>query len=308
MRVLVTGGAGFIGSHVVDAYLDAGHEVTVVDDLSSGRRENVDKRARFEKTDIRAGGLELLFAELRPEVLSHHAAQMDVRRSVADPRFDAEVNIIGLINLLECARKHGTRRVIFASSGGAAYGDTDRLPTPETHELQPASPYGVAKASSELYLSCYRQMYGLDFVALRYANVYGPRQSPHGEAGVVAIFATRCLKRQPRTINGDGKQTRDYVFVGDVARANVSALEAPCGRYNIGTGVETDVNALDALIAKAAGETTPPLRGPAKVGEQQRSCLDASLAAKTLNWKPEVPLAAGIAGTVAWFSKSLPLP
>jgi UDP-glucose 4-epimerase len=306
MRIVVTGGAGFIGSHVVDTYIGAGHEVLVVDDLSTGRQENINPAARFERLDIRSPELWRLFGEFRPEVLNHHAAQMDVRKSVSDPRHDADINIGGFLNLLEASRRQGLKRVVFASSGGAAYGDVDQLPTPETVATAPASPYGVAKVASELYLGCFQQMYGVDFVALRYANIYGPRQSSQGEAGVVAIFTSRCLSGGTCVINGDGKQTRDYVFVTDVARANLAALTAPGGRYNIGTGLETDVYDLHGIIAKATGSRTPAVFAPKKTGEQKRSCLDASLASRVLGWRPQVELEAGIAKTVEWFKARPP--
>ena len=225
MKILVTGGAGFIASHIADAYLAAGHEVVVLDDLSSGKRANVPAAAKFYPADIRSPETREIVRNERPEVISHHAAQMDVRRSVADPGFDAEVNVLGFINLLEAAREVGVRKVIFASSGGAVYGEQVEFPASESHAHDPLSPYGITKATGEHYLYYYRAVHGLPYVALRYANVFGPRQDPHGEAGVVAIFTERLLAGQAPTINGDGGQTRDYVFVADVVRANVAALE-----------------------------------------------------------------------------------
>ena len=253
MKILVTGGAGFIGSNVSDAFVGEGHDVVVVDDLSGGKREQVPEAARFYQADVQdADALRQIFASEAPEILVHHAAQMDVRRSVADPSFDARVNVVGLLNLLEAGREKGLRRVLFASSGGAGYGEQDEFPAPETHKIAPVSPYGVSKMASELYLSCYRAMYGLEYAAMRYANVYGPRQDPHGEAGVVAIFTQRVLAGEPSTINGDGKQTRDYVFVGDIVRANVKlAVSDWSGSLNLGTGIETDVNQLYAGICEA---------------------------------------------------------
>jgi UDP-glucose 4-epimerase len=306
MKILVTGGAGFIGSHVAEAYVNAGHDVVVVDDLSSGKRAQVPAGARLIELDIQDPRIREVFRDERPELLSHHAAQMDVRRSVADPLFDASVNIMGLLNLLEGAKEVGTRRVLFASSGGAGYGEQDEFPAPETHKLEPVSPYGVSKRASELYLNCYRALTGLEYVAMRYANVYGPRQDPHGEAGVVAIFALKLLSGEKPTINGDGKQTRDYVYVGDLVRANVAlATHAYCGPMNFGTGIETDVNRLFAHIRTACGVDAPEQHGPAKPGEQKRSVISPRLAEQVLGWRPEVGLAQGIESTVAFFRNKL---
>jgi UDP-glucose 4-epimerase len=305
MKVLVTGGAGFIGSHIADAYVAAGHEVVVVDDLSSGKRHQVPSGARFVQMDIRDPKIREVFADEKPELLSHHAAQMDVRRSVADPQFDASVNLMGFLNLLEAGRSNGLRRVLFASSGGAAYGEQDEFPAPESHKLEPVSPYGVSKRASELYLSCYRAMYGIEYVAMRYANVYGPRQDPHGEAGVVAIFTLKLLRGEQPTINGDGKQTRDYVFVGDLVRANVAlATDAYVGPMNFGTGIETDVNQLFGHIRTACGVDAPEQHGEAKPGEQKRSVISPALAGKVIGWRPEVALADGIATTVDFFRQA----
>jgi UDP-glucose 4-epimerase len=302
MKILVTGGAGFIGSHVVDAYVAAGHEVLVVDDLSTGKRENLNPKAKFHQLDVQDPRVIELIRDERPAVLNLHAAQMDVRRSVADPVFDARVNVIGLIQCLEGARKANVRRVIFVSSGGAAYGEQEAFPAPETHPTNPVSPYGVSKRAGELYAFFYQAEYQLPFFALRYANVYGPRQDPHGEAGVVAIFAGKMLRGEPITVNGDGKQTRDYVFVGDVVQANLAALERePCGAVNIGTGVETDVNRLAELMLEAAGSRSEVKHGPAKAGEQRRSVIDHAKAAERLGWRPSVPLAEGLRRTVEWF-------
>jgi len=302
MKILVTGGAGFIGSHVVDAYVAAGHEVVVVDDLSTGKRENLNPKATFHQLDIQDAKVIDLIRDERPAVVNLHAAQMDVRRSVADPVFDARVNVVGLIQCLEGARKANVRRVIFVSSGGAAYGEQEAFPAPETHPTNPVSPYGVSKRAGELYAFFYRAEYQLPFFALRYANVYGPRQDPHGEAGVVAIFAGKMLRGEPITVNGDGKQTRDYVFVGDVVQANLAALERePCGAVNIGTGIETDVNRLAELLLQAAGSKSDVKHGPAKQGEQRRSVIDCGKAAERLGWRPSVPLAEGLRRTVDWF-------
>lgn len=301
MKIVVTGGAGFIGSHVTDAYVDAGHDVVVVDDLSTGREENLNARARFVRLDIRdCAAVGAIFARERPEVLNHHAAQMDVRRSVASPVWDAGINVIGLLNLLEAGRASGLQRAIFASSGGTVYGEPERLPVGEEAPTAPRCPYGVSKLAGEHYLGYYAAVHGIKTAVLRYANVYGPRQNPHGEAGVVAIFAGQLLGGGQPAINGSGEQTRDYVYVGDVARANLLALDRDlAGPINIGTGVETDVNRLFALIAATTGVERPPGYGPPKQGELRRSALDPRRAASQLGWQPEVPLAEGLARTVA---------
>jgi UDP-glucose 4-epimerase len=302
VKVLVTGGAGFIGSHVCDAFVNAGHEVIALDNLSSGKRENLDPRVRLAVRDIRSPEAAELIRNERPQVICHLAAQMDVRRSVEDPRFDAEANILGMLNLLEAARISGVKKVIFSSTGGAIYGEQDVFPAPESHATRPVSPYGVSKASGELYLGYYRAQYGLPYVALRYANVYGPRQNPHGEAGVVAIFAQRLVAGQPCTIFGDGGQTRDFVFGPEVARANLLAFEKDyVGAVNIGTGIETDINRLYAGLAEAAGSTAQVTHAPGKPGEQRRSCIDPSLAKKVLGWEPTVGLSEGLRKTVEYF-------
>ncbi len=301
-RILVTGGAGFIGSTVADLFLGAGWEVVVLDDLSSGKRENVPAAARFYPCDVRSAAAAEAIQRERPDVLCHHAAQIDVRRSMADPRFDCDVNLGGLLNVVAAAVRAGVGQVLFASSGGALYGDTDQLPTREDHPARPASHYGAAKAAGELYLGVFRQAHGLKVASLRYANVYGPRQDPRGEAGVVAIFCGRLLEGRPCIVNGDGAQTRDYVHVDDVARANLLAAERGFdGALNVATGVETDVNAVHALLARAAGVEARPEFGPAKPGEQRRSCLDASAAARAIGWRPTVGLDDGLARTLAWF-------
>jgi len=302
MKILVTGGAGFIGSHVVDAYVAAGHEVVVVDDLSTGKRENLNRQARFVEADILDPATAELIRQERPDVVNHHAAQIDVRRSMADPRYDVDVNLGGLVNLLAAAARAGVRHVLFASSGGAAYGETDRIPTPEDEPTRPVSVYGASKAASELFLGVWRASHGITFTALRYGNVYGPRQDPHGEAGVVAIFAGRLLDGQPCTVNGDGTQTRDYVYVEDVARANLLAAEKRYdGALNVGTGVETDVNRIYRVLADAAGVAGEPAHGPAKPGEQLRSCIDPSAAGRILGWRPEVSIEVGLRRTLEWF-------
>ena len=301
MRALVTGGAGFIGSHITDAVIDAGHTVTVIDDLSRGRREQVNPAATFVALDITSPELAAAFADAHPDVIFHAAAQIDVRESVRDPLHDADVNVVGTVNVLSAAVDAGARRVIFASSGGAIYGDTDVIPTPEEHPCRPESPYGTAKLCGEAYGGTFSRQAGLEFVGLRYANVYGPRQDPHGEAGVVAIFATRLVHGQAVVINGDGTQTRDYVHVHDVVRANLAAVDGPTGVYNLGTGVETDVNTLYRMLAAASGVNAVARHGPAKSGEQRRSCLDTTAARERLGWKATVTFADGVLSTVEYF-------
>jgi UDP-glucose 4-epimerase len=302
VKILVTGGAGFIGSHVVDAFVAGGHEVHVVDDLSTGHRENLNPGARFHQLDIQDPGTADLIRAERFDVLDLHAAQMDVRKSVADPLHDARINILGTINLLEAARTAGVKRVLFVSSGGAAYGEQEVFPAPESHPTNPLSPYGCSKRAGELYAFYYHAEYRMPFVALRYANVYGPRQDPHGEAGVVAIFSEKLLRNEPITINGDGKQTRDYVFVGDVVRANVLALEARAtGPFNVGTAVETDVNELARVLVEVTGSRSEVRHGPAKPGEQRRSVIDFRRAEAELGWRPGVPLADGLSQTIEFF-------
>ncbi len=306
MKILITGGAGFIGSNIVDAYLGQGHDVWVLDDLSTGRVSNLNPRARFVKADIRdSAAVSGLFQKERFDVMNHHAAQMDVRRSVSDPVFDASVNLLGVLTLLEAAVRGGVAKVIFASSGGAIYGEQDYFPADEKHPTRPISPYGVAKLSTEQYLFYYKAVYGLPYVCLRYANVYGPRQNPEGEAGVVAIFASRMLKGEHPVINGDGKQTRDYVFVGDVVRANLAALDVSASEiFNIGTGVETDVNTLFGHIRGLTGSSAPEVHGPAKKGEQLRSVLGSGKISAALGWKPSVTLEEGLRRTVEYFKRA----
>ena len=302
MRVLLSGGAGFIGSHVADHLLARGHEVAVVDNLSSGKKENIPEGTVFYEQDIRDGCANV-FEGFRPEALCHQAAQMDVRRSVREPNFDAEVNIIGTLSLLENCVRHGVKKVVFASTGGAIYGEQREFPATEDHPPYPLSPYGVSKLAGERYLHFYHAQYGLSYAALRYANVYGPRQDPHGEAGVVAIFSGNLALDKPSTINGTGQQTRDYVYAQDVAWANVLALEgdAPSGAYNIGTGIETSVNHLYELLHELSGKNLPPEHGPAKPGEQLRSSVDSTKAARVVGWHPETDLATGLEETLKFF-------
>jgi UDP-glucose 4-epimerase len=300
VKILVTGGAGFIGSHVVDRCVEAGHGVAVVDDLSSGQRQQVNAAARLHVVDIRTPALDDVFRGEAPEAVVHLAAQASVGRSVANPQLDAEINVLGSLNLLECARRAGTRRFVYISTGGAGYGDTDVVPTPESHPTRPVSPYGTSKVAAELYLGCWEALHGLSGVVLRLANIYGPRQNPHGEAGVIAIFTDRLLRGEPCIINGDGLQTRDYVYVGDVAEAALRALERPqvTGPINIGTGVETTVVALFEALRAAFGHGESH-HGPARPGEQRRSLLDASRARQVLGWTPRVGLDEGLRRTVA---------
>ena len=302
MRILVTGGAGFIGSHVVDAYLEQGHEVVVVDDLSTGRKTNLNPRAEFVEMDIQDERLSELFAKFRFDVVNHHAAQMDVRKSVVDPRFDARVNILGSLNLLENCVKHGVKKFIFASTGGAVYGEQETFPADETHPTWPLSPYGIAKLACEKYLFYYKEVHGLAHVILRYANVYGPRQNPHGEAGVVAIFTEKLLRGEQPIINGDGRQTRDYIHVQDLVRINLLALDYDQSDvFNVGTGRETDVNTLFHLLKQFTGSPAEEKHGPAKPGEQLRSCLSYAKAERTLGWRPQIDLNRGLESTVEYF-------
>jgi UDP-glucose 4-epimerase len=302
-HVFVTGGAGFIGSNIVDAYLARGWYVTVIDNLSTGKRRNVDPRAALHELDIRDPAAGDLIRELKPDVISHHAAQMDVRKSVDDPAADADVNVIGTLRLLEAAVDAAVKRVIFASTGGAIYGEPVEVPQTESHPLNPLSPYGCAKLAVERYLNYYRVVRGLSSVALRYANVYGPRQNAHGEAGVVAIFAAKLLDEQQVTINGSGEQTRDFVYVDDVVAANLAASDAEWqGEYNVGTGVETTVHELYDSLASIAGVETPALHAPAKEGEQLRSVLDGSRLRTLANLPERKPLPEGLKQTFDWFA------
>jgi UDP-glucose 4-epimerase len=311
-RALVTGGAGFIGSHVADLYLEHGYDVTVLDNFSSGRRENLPARATLAELDLTSPEAARVVRDGRFDVISHLGAQIDVRKSVADPMHDASINIVGTLNLIEAVRASGhATRFIFSSTGGALYGDFVTPPNVEEYPKDPESPYGIAKLSAELYLAYYARLHGLDTVALRYANVYGPRQDPHGEAGVVAIFCNRILTGQPLTVFGDGSQTRDYVFVKDVARANLAAatreLPAP-GRldargFNIGTGIETSVIQLAEALQKSAGSSVPINPAPLRPGEQQRSAVRIDKAQQVLGWKPTVGLHEGLEETFAFFAE-----
>ena len=302
MRVLVTGGAGFIGSHIVDACVAAGHEVTVVDDLSTGHRENVNAKARFLPLDVRSEEIDALFRESRFEVVSHQAARGNVRASMEDPWVYADVNVRGGINLLEAARRHGVRKIVYSSTGGCVYGELQYWPADERHPIRPRDPYGASKASFELYLPVYEMNYGLQYTILRYPNVYGPRQDPFGEAGVVSIFAGQMLLGKPTIINGDGEQSRDYVFVGDVVQANVLALEGGDNDvFNLGWGRGTTVNEIFHGLRALTGYAGEEHHGPAKLGEVRRNDLDASKIKSALGWKPRVALEEGLRRTVEFF-------
>jgi len=319
MRVLVTGGAGFIGSHLIDQLIAAGHEAAALDDLSSGSRSNLPDRVPLYHVDVRnAAAVQQAITEFKPDAIAHQAAQMSVSRSVREPRFDAEVNVLGLINTLDAAVANGVRRFVFASSGGVLYGDV-HSPAPEETPADPISPYGIAKMVGERYLKFYAREHGLICTGLRYANVYGPRQNPHGEAGVVAIFCTKMLQGEPGTVNGDGRYIRDYVYVTDVADANFRALTndslPPFSAFNVGTSIPTDVNQLAAALEMACSEelarrgrnvVVPPSdHGPARAGDLRSSLVSYAAIQKTLGWSPRVPLDHGIAQTVAWFADRL---
>jgi len=305
MKILVTGGAGFIGSHIVDRLVQEGFEVVVADNLSTGKRRNVNRAAKFYRADIRGRWLERVFRRERPAIVSHHAAQMDVRRSVQDPIFDAENNILGTLNVLQNAIKYGARKIIFASSGGAVYGETHGLPVSESHPIRPASPYGISKAVGDEYLRYFHEAGGLEFVSLRYANVYGPRQDPLGEAGVVAIFARKMLVGEQPIINGNGRQTRDFIYVDDVVEANVAALnKAARGIYNVGTGKETSINELFGILAGLINPSIHEVHGPAKKGEQLMISLDSTKLHRELDWEPKISLKEGLARTVEYYRQT----
>jgi UDP-glucose 4-epimerase len=309
VRILVTGGAGFIGSNVADRFVALGHEVAVLDDLSSGFREFVPPQARFYQADVSdAAALERCFAEFRPELVDHHAAQIDVRRSVSDPVHDATINILGGLRLLEACTRHGVRKLVYASTGGALYGEGRALPATEEHPVNPEAPYGVSKHTLEHYLYLWKLLHGLDYTVLRYPNVYGPRQNPHGEAGVNAIFIGLMLEGKRPRIFGTGEQVRDYLFVSDVVEANVLALERGGGEMvNLGTGVGTSVLDIVRGLNAILGTAIEPLFEAARPGEIQRIYLDATRAGKVLGWTPRTGFADGLAQTVAW-SRAHPLP
>lgn len=304
MNVLVTGGAGFIGSSIADAYKDAGHDIVIVDNLSTGVLENVPKGATFYQLDIRDEGLGDIIRDHNIEVINHHAAQIDVRRSVEDPRFDLSVNVLGSINVVEAALQNDVKRVIFASSGGAGYGEQEYFPADEAHPIAPCSPYGITKVTVERYLHYFHLVRDLTYTVFRYTNVYGPRQNPHGEAGVVAIFCDKLLSGDNPVINGDGLQTRDYVYIDDVVRANVHALGMEgSDTFNVSTNRETTVNEIFQVLNDALGGPATEKHGPAKDGEQQRSVCSYDKLHTRFGWKPETGIDVGLRNTMAWFQE-----
>lgn len=307
MKILVTGGAGFIGSHVVDAYVQQGHQVMVLDNLSTGKKKFVNSAATFVEADItNQSEISRIITEFKPNVLNLHAAHIQVGYSVENPQFDAQNNILGLLNIMEAAKQLGTvKKVLLASTGGAMYGDQ---PTPftESMDAQPLSPYGISKRSGELYLHFYFSQYQIPYIALRYANVYGPRQNPHGESGVVAIFSEMLMQDKTPSINGDGTNTRDYVYVSDVVKANLAATESDfVGELNIGTGVETSTNQVFTAVASALQKNVAPQHGPARPGEQITSCLDYSKANQILDWKPEIDFESGVNLVADWYKSTI---
>ena len=304
MDILVTGGAGFIGSHVVDQCVQEGHRVSVIDDLSTGSRKNLPREAAFYKLDVRSTRVKRVLEKERPTVIVHMAAQMNVRKSTEDPAFDADVNVLGTINLLELAVTHGTRKIIFASSGGAVYGEQRVFPASESHPTQPMSPYGISKLAGEYYLEYYHRVAGMGYAALRLANIYGPRQNPEGEAGVVAIFSQHMLKGEQVRINGNGLQTRDFVHVFDVVGAVRAVMDPHVqGIFNVGTGVETNVNTIFDQVRHLTNSPCPEIYGQAKKGEIRRSVLDASKLHDETGWTPTMSLAEGLAETVKFFQQ-----
>jgi UDP-glucose 4-epimerase len=303
MRILVTGGAGFIGSNVVDAFIAAGHEVAVLDNLTTGKKENLNPRAQFIQADLRAKELPALIADFRPEIIDHHAAQIDVRKSVSDPLYNAEVNELGTLNLLEAAVKQKVNKIIFSSTGGAIYGEVaKRSGADENHPQEPISPYAITKRSVEMYLYAYQALHGLPYTVLRYGNVYGPRQDPLGEAGVIAIFYGKMFRGETPTIYGDGQQLRDYVYVGDVAAANLLALDKGAGQiYNIGTGRGTSVNELFAVLKEVMGFPGQAVYAAPRTGELLRSVLNARKIRRELGWKARTGIKRGLKLTLKWY-------
>jgi len=305
MKILVTGGAGFIGSWIVDRLINQGDEVVIVDNLSTGEEKNINKSAKFYKLDIQDPKIEDIFQQEKIDIVNHHAAQIDVRKSVSEPIFDANINVLGGINLLQLCIKYKIKKFIFASSGGTVYGEQKFYPATEDHPTQPISPYGINKLTIEHYLWYYYMVYNLKYIVLRYANIYGPRQDPWGEAGVVAIFINKILHNQQPIINGDGNQTRDYTYIDDVVEANMLAMNSDItGVFNVGTGIETSVNKLFYMILDTMKANVKEVHCPPKEGEIIRSCLDYTRIKETLGWQPKIKLEEGIRQTVEYF-KSL---
>jgi UDP-glucose 4-epimerase len=306
LKILVTGGAGFIASQIADAFINEGHQVVILDDLSTGFKKNVNPNAKFVNANICDKSLDKLFEAEKFDIVNHHAAQMDVRRSVKDPEFDATTNILGTINLLQNCVKYGVKKFMFASTGGAVYGEQDYFPADEKHRQQPKSPYGISKLAVEKYLYFYKSEHKLNYTILRYANIYGPRQNPFGEAGVVAIFSTKLLKDEQPIINGHGKQTRDYVFVGDVVKTNILTLNDEASDvYNIGTGIETDVNQLFHYINDITKANKEEKHGPTAAGEQLRSVITSEKLFNKFGWRPSTKLEDGLKATVEYFKNNL---
>jgi UDP-glucose 4-epimerase len=304
-KILITGGAGFIGSHLADKLIEKGHDVIVIDNLSSGKKENLNSKVKFYEIDVCDSNISQIFEQEKPEIIFHFAAQIDVRKSVEDPIYDAKVNVLGSLNLLQNCQKNGIKKFIFASSGGAIYGDTTIIPTPETCLENPESPYGICKLNIEKYLKFFQKSFGLNYTVLRFSNVYGPRQDSKGEAGVVAIFCNKMLKNEEVVINGDGKQTRDFVFVDDVVKvALLSIGQERSDIYNIGTGVETNMNEIFWKIKELTNSNCEEIHASEKLGEQKISCLDNSKTKKELTWEPECGLKEGLEKTIKWFKEN----
>ncbi|MDD5621985.1 MAG: NAD-dependent epimerase/dehydratase family protein [Actinomycetota bacterium] len=303
MKILITGGAGFIGSNVADGLLEKKHEVAIVDDLSNGKKENIPEEAGFYRCDIRSKKLYSIFKAEKPDVVIHNAAQLSVRVSVEDPLMDADINVIGGLNVIQACHTYNVKKIIFASSGGTVYGEQKYFPADEEHPTRPISPYGVAKLTTENYLYYFYKTYGLNYISLRYGNIYGPRQDPYGEAGVVAIFSSKIIKGENPTINGDGLQTRDYVYVRDVVDVNIRAMESDfTGSMNVGTEKETTVMELFKILREVSGESdVEEVHGPSREGEQRRSQLSYGLAKKILGWQPRMSLGEGLKITYNWF-------